>query len=208
MGADESGRRKRGTVRDGTRKRWAPSFSCGHVKRREHCATCVAERPKRSRSLAERLAEKIDKNGPVPAHRPELGPCHMWTGAVDQNGRAQIYWNGRVQPASRAVWFVTTGEEMPPGILACHSCDNPPCCNPDHIFPGDAGVNQRDCVAKGRRVYGGRGRPLTDEERVRVVARFVDGVSMCRLAVEFGVSRRTIARQLEVAGVYQFKRTA
>jgi hypothetical protein len=30
------------------------------------------------KTLEERFWEKVDKNGPVPAHRPELGPCWVW----------------------------------------------------------------------------------------------------------------------------------
>lgn len=193
---------KRGTVGDGTRKRWTPSFSCGHYKRRESCAACVAERPKRSRSLAERLAEKVDKNGPVPSHRPELGPCHVWTGSADKDGRGQIYWDGRIQPAPRAAWFIATGEVLPPEVLACHACDNPPCCNFAHLFRGDPAANQRDCVAKGRRVVGVRRHKLTDEDRALIVSRFAEGISVARIAAAAGVCRRTVAHHLKTVGVY------
>jgi hypothetical protein len=37
-------------------------------------------------SLPERFWKKVDKNGPVPAHRPELGPCWLWTGALVGRG--------------------------------------------------------------------------------------------------------------------------
>ncbi len=178
------------------RKKWVCPFSCGHVKPKKTCAVCVAERKPSSRPLAERLWEKVDRSG-----GPDV--CWLWTGAVDMGGRAQIYWNGRVQPASRAVVFLETGEEVLPGLHVCHRCDNPRCVNPGHLFLGTPSVNQKDAVAKGRHVSGPR-RPATSQEtKDEIVRRYQAGESTYKIATACGVSRRCVAFTLETAGVYQ-----
>lgn len=55
--------------------------------------------------------------------------------------------------ASRVAYFLHYGID-PGDKLACHSCDNPPCCNPHHLWPGTNADNSADMVAKGRKEKG------------------------------------------------------
>jgi hypothetical protein len=43
------------------------------------------------------------------------------------------------------------GRKLPRGLHALHHCDNPPCVNPDHLFPGTDMDNYQDSIKKGRR---------------------------------------------------------
>jgi hypothetical protein len=52
-----------------------------------------------------------------------------------------------VAAASRVALFLTTGE-LPDH--ACHTCDNPPCCRPAHLYDGTHIENMRDRLARGR----------------------------------------------------------
>ena len=40
--------------------------------------------------------------------------------------------------------------ELPPGMCICHTCDNPMCINPDHLFMGTHSDNMKDKMLKGR----------------------------------------------------------
>jgi hypothetical protein len=82
-----------------------------------------------------------------------------------------------------------------------HTCDNPPCFNPAHLFPGTDLDNVRDAVAKGRGFRppvgigerNGRAK-LTEQAVAEIRARLQDGTRgiQQRLAEEYGVSKSAI----------------
>jgi len=54
-----------------------------------------------------------------------------------------------MQPAHRIAFEVSKGA-IPAGMNICHSCDNPPCINPDHLWLGTHKQNMHDAIQKGR----------------------------------------------------------
>src|SRR5947209_19812053 len=78
--------------------------------------------------------------------------CWVWTGARSKSGYGRIGADRprRVLQAHRVAYELTNGVHLPPEDCVLHRCDNPPCCNPAHLFLGDRAVNNADMDAKGR----------------------------------------------------------
>jgi len=84
---------------------------------------------------------------------------------------------------------------IPPGLCACHRCDNTLCCNPEHLFLGTHRENMEDAASKGRFPRGERhhGSKMTANGVIEIRRRYEqEGASQYRLAYEYGISRQSI----------------
>lgn len=136
------------------------------------------------------------------SYTKQEGSCRVWTRAKGTNGYGLISQtiNGKTennQSAHRAMWFLTHGE-IPVGMQVCHSCDNPPCINIDHLFIGTNQDNVNDRCAKGRSggAYPGSAHhnAKLDEQEVAWIRRILATNKLTQESIGkmFGVSRRTI----------------
>lgn len=97
--------------------------------------------------------------------------CWPWKGMLSSAGYGRLAV-GKSRPiASRLAWELANGQSFPDRALACHSCDNPICVNPAHIWAGTHLDNTRDAIAKGRRAPRGRkhcaaGHPLSGDNLI------------------------------------------
>lgn len=75
--------------------------------------------------------------------------CWEWTGHVSPTGYGKTSWRNRGWTVTRLLYCATVGE-FDPALDICHTCDNPPCVNPDHLWLGTRSDNIQDSKAKGR----------------------------------------------------------
>lgn len=95
----------------------------------------------------ERFWAKVDKSGGPDA-------CWPYTGYITPEGYGWAYTGlpaGQQQThgAHRQAWINTHGP-IPKELQVCHHCDNPPCCNPKHLFTGTVNDNMMDKIWKER----------------------------------------------------------
>lgn len=76
--------------------------------------------------------------------------CWLWTGATSRRGYGTIHHNGKCRRATHVSWEMANGREWPDGMYGCHTCDNPNCVRPEHVFPGTQSDNLLDASRKGR----------------------------------------------------------
>jgi hypothetical protein len=76
--------------------------------------------------------------------------CWEWTGRVHAWGYGVMWFFGKDQLVHRVAAHLYRGFDLNSGLQVLHTCDNPPCFNPEHLFSGTNLDNRRDCYAKGR----------------------------------------------------------
>lgn len=136
-------------------------------------------------SLANQIALRTDRSGGPDA-------CWPWLGPRKESGYGRIRHRGRKVYVSHLVYELEYGS-LPEGMCVLHTCDNPPCVNPKHLWAGTKADNNRDRMQKGR---GGNlagennGRAQLTEDQVRKIRHrySLGGVSQRRLAEEHGLT--------------------
>jgi hypothetical protein len=75
--------------------------------------------------------------------------CWEWNGSRLPKGYGKVFGYGKLLYAHR-VSFEHHNGPIPDGKMVLHTCDNPPCINPEHLFLGNHVTNAEDMVSKGR----------------------------------------------------------
>lgn len=139
--------------------------------------------------------------------------CWPWKRTPTADGYGQIKVGGKSLRAHRVAYFLHYGVD-PGKHLVCHDCDNPPCCNPYHLFLGTEKDNSRDCKQKGRlrcgigpthglnihperRPRGEQvgGSKLTIDQVKQIRSLYAaGGITQEKLGEQFGVTRRAIGK--------------
>lgn len=126
--------------------------------------------------------------------------CWEWQRARARKGYGVISLFGGALLAHRASFVAFKGRL--PIKLVCHTCDSPPCVNPDHLWDGTEGENTRDMVAKGRHRSGYPRREGEAHPRAKLSAEQAEearrlrqaGASLTEFTRQCGVSEATMRR--------------
>lgn len=122
--------------------------------------------------------------------------CWLWKGTRNGAGYGLfMVERRRCTGAHRMAWELTNGL-IPAGLLVLHKCDNPPCCNPNHLFLGTYLDNTKDMQTKER------GHSGPNEFRPRVRKLTVADVHSIRHLFGLGHSMKSIAKQFNIAPHY------
>jgi HNH endonuclease len=143
-----------------------------------------------------RFWSKVDIRGP--------DECWPWTRQIDDDGYGRFKQSRptlRSRRAHAVAYEIAKGPTC--GLCVCHSCDNPPCCNPRHLWLGTNAENMRDSARKGRRPKGNlppsvgasNGNAKLSERDVHEIRRFLaSGRTGRSIATSFRVTEDMISR--------------
>jgi hypothetical protein len=128
--------------------------------------------------------------------------CWLWTKGTDKHGYGKVQHDNRTRRAHQRAWELTYGS-IPAGLMVCHSCDNPPCVNPEHLFLGTNSDNQQDAIRKGRK-HGPTGEECSwrkvTEAQAAEIARLRGVLPQRQIARQFGITQSTVCR-IQVARI-------
>lgn len=113
-----------------------------------------------------------------------VADCWIWQGCKNSRGYGDIFFLGRTEKAHRAAYIAFKGD-IPDGMFVCHSCDNPSCVNPAHLWLGTHSENMADMREKGRAKTSPQRRKLTDDDILEIRSSTERGSELAR---KFNVS--------------------
>ena len=123
--------------------------------------------------------------------------CWEWTASKAGKGYGQIKLpRQRRQIYAHQLSYLIHKGEIPKGRYICHTCDNPGCVNPDHLFLGTAKDNLQDMKAKNRHLCGSKNAiaKLTEDNVRQIKVMLSVKVPQSRIAAVYGVSQIEISR--------------
>lgn len=138
----------------------------------------------------ERLQERLWSRVDVQA---DPDTCWEWIGGGTKAGYGLIGYGRKRRFYTHRLAYELIHGPLVKGDQVLHHCDNPPCCNPKHLFKGTHTDNMRDCAEKGRAYTPTR---LTNEQVRRIGTLYIDGHHPDDIAGRFGITKRTVFKYI------------
>jgi len=135
-------------------------------------------------SLRQRFYHYCDVRGP--------DECWEWKASTSQDGYGQLAVNRKRLLAHRVSYMIHHPlTDLGRSMHVCHACDNPPCCNPYHLWLGTARDNTMDSLSKGRWQVGvqRKNAKLNDAAVIEILS---SPMSARALARKYGVAPHTV----------------
>jgi hypothetical protein len=140
-------------------------FCPAHYHRFNRYGSATAGAPSRNLNAVARFWERVDKAGPIPDYRPDLGECWISSHRPNNKGYPMFAVFGTKVPAYRYSYEIEVGP-IPDGLELDHLCRVPTCVRPVHLEPVTHAENQRrmgEALTHCRRA----GHPYTPENTYR-----------------------------------------
>jgi hypothetical protein len=126
--------------------------------------------------------------------------CWNWTGSLATGGygyfgAVNLITKKRVQIGAHRFTALIKYQIIPDSIFAMHTCDNPSCCNPNHIELGDCKQNTKDAIARGLLVTAKgekHGRSKLSEKQAKQIIAMLHTTTIKDISQQFSMSERAI----------------
>lgn len=140
----------------------------------------------------------VNVNGSIPSHRPDLGPCHVWTGQKTEDGYGRFHRETGTtnrEMAYRVAIEWELGHPIAEGLTPDHLCRNPPCVRPSHFELVPMKVNILRGVGamaiNSRKTHCPQNHPYDDRN-----TRWYQGRRYCRACGYAALKKRRAARRV------------
>ena len=192
VGSAHTGRKIGCKVSNCTEPHYGRGFCYVHYKRwKAHGDPLMIKQRESNMSIPELIDWMISQSVKM-----ENG-CLEFRKSLDKDGYGHVMSVGKEKKKWRANRLMLTffeDRELERGELACHTCHNPTCIEPTHIYVGSPKDNQQDMSKSGRAAHGTthHNAKLTPH-KVRVIRKYAGRISQSFMADYLGVSQRAIS---------------
>jgi hypothetical protein len=148
----------------------------------------ISDKLRHNSGLKSRVLKKAKKRMSFSAffsgkYRVANSGCWEFSGAKNAQGYGRAKLDGKNIGAHRASYILKNGTILN-GMFVCHTCDNPSCIRPSHLFLGTHGENMIDMMKKNR----GRIRFLSDEDKKEIKKLYDEGIPCNDISKQFNTN--------------------